>query len=120
MGANGSSHHLTDAVATPAADLGLAKGIESAFAMTDAVMSLWRSLSDEWLALSRAQLETQAQLMRSLAACRDPAAAITLQVDTAQATLSRCLSAATKASSTVSQLASVALAKTPTAHLGAD
>jgi hypothetical protein len=100
------------------------KGIESAFAMGGAALNLWKTLSDDWLALSRAQLETNLQLVRSLAECRDPAAAAPLLVDNAQATVSRYISAATKASSTVSRLTSAALAESSGARgagrLGAD
>src|SRR5258706_7063133 len=95
---------------------GLSTGIESAFAMSDAAMNLWKTLSDDWLALSRAQIETNLQLVRALAECRDPAAAGPLLIDNVHTAVSRYVSAAAKASSTVSQATSAALTEAAAAR----
>ena len=82
--------------------------LESVFGMSDAILSAWQSINEDWLALVRAELDYSRTLARSLAECRDPMAAMVLHLDGVQASLSRYVTAATKSSSTVTSLASQA------------
>jgi len=86
------------------------QGVETAFAMASSVLDGLKTLNEAWIGFSRSQLESNLALLQSLSKCDSPMAALTLQLDGAQATLSRCVSAATKTSDVASQIAAEALA----------
>jgi Phasin protein len=116
MSTNGATRRVSEAVATETPTAFSRQALENVYSMSDAILSAWQSINEEWLALVRAQLENSRSLAQSLAECRDPMAAVALNLDGAQATLSRYVTAATKSSNTVSSLASQAWA---TARQGA-
>jgi len=104
----GTGGKATKSAAADAARPFNREALESVFQMTDAILSAWQSMNEEWLGLVRAELVNTRHLAQSLAECRDPLAAMALHLDGAQASLSRYLSVATKSSSTVTSLASQA------------
>jgi phasin family protein len=105
--ANGT--RTTATIATDALDLNR-RGLETAFAMASSMLKGWETINEAWVGFSRSQLESNLALLQSLAKCDNPMTALTLQLDGAQATLSRCVSAATKTSDIASKLATEALA----------
>jgi hypothetical protein len=86
------------------------QGVETAFKMASSVLDGLTSLNEAWIGFSRSQLESNLALLQSLAKCDNPMTALSLQLDGAQATLSRCVSAATKTSDVASKIAAEALA----------
>jgi hypothetical protein len=86
------------------------QGVETAFAMASSMLKGWESINEAWMGFSRSQLESNLALLQSLSKCDNPMTALTLQLDGAQATLSRCVSAATKTSDVASKIAAEALA----------
>ncbi len=86
------------------------QGVETAFAMASSVLDGLKTLNEAWIGFSRSQLESNLALLQSLSKCDSPMAALSLQLDGAQATLSRCVSAATKTSDVASKIAAEALA----------
>ena len=99
-----------DASAQNAAQRASRQALESALGMSDAILAAWTSITEEWIALTRAQLQGHQSFVRSLADCRDPMAAVALQLDGAQESLARYVNAATKASNTMQTLTSQAWA----------
>ena len=86
------------------------RNLETAVALTSSMLKGWESIGEAWLGFTRGQIESNLALMQSLARCDNPLSALTLQIDGAQATLSRCMTAATKTSDVATKLAAEALA----------
>jgi hypothetical protein len=117
MSANGSRSTATNASAAEAAlDVFNRRSLETAFTVANSVLKGWESISEAWIGFSRSQMESNIALMQSLAKCDSPLAALSLQLDGAQATMSRCMTAATKTSDVASKIAVDALAPLQAQH----
>jgi hypothetical protein len=110
MSANGSrgASHVSGADA--AFEMFNRRGVDSAFAIASSVLKGWGTLGEAWIGFSRSQVESNLALLQSLAKCQDPMTAWSLQLDGAQATMSRCMSAASRTSDIASKIAAEALA----------
>jgi hypothetical protein len=84
--------------------------LETTFAMASNMLKGWETINEAWVGFSRSQLESNLALLQSLSKCDNPMTALTLQLDGAQATLSRCVNAATTTSDVASKLAAEAIA----------
>ena len=67
------------------------RNVETAVALTSSMLKGWETIGEAWLGFTRSQVESNLALMQSLAKCDNPLSALTLQIDGAQATLSRCM-----------------------------
>jgi hypothetical protein len=86
------------------------RGMESALAFTNSMLKGWETIGEAWMGCVRSQIDSNLALAQSLAKCDNPLTALSLQLDGAQATLSRCMTAATKTSDVASKIAAEALA----------
>ena len=105
-GSRGASH----AGAEAAFDMFNRRGMDSTFAIASSILKGWGTLGEAWIGFSRSQVESNLALLQSLAKCQDPMTAWSLQLDGAQATMSRCMSAASKTSDIATKIAAEALA----------
>jgi hypothetical protein len=110
MSANGSRGAASASAADVAFDIFNRRGVENAFAIANSVLRGWGTLGEAWIGFSRSQVESNLALLQSLAKCQDPMTAWTLQLDGAQATMSRCMSAASRTSDIATKIAAEALA----------
>ncbi len=107
MSSNGTR---APSAADVAFDLFNRQGLDSTFAVASSLIKGWSTIGEAWLAFSRSQLEHNLTLLQSLSKCQDPMAAWSLHLDGAQATMSRCMTAATHTSDIATKIAAAALA----------
>src|SRR5215471_7622396 len=107
MSATGSR---TGTTSEPSLDVFNRRGMETALAITNSMLKGWETIGEAWLGFTRSQIESNVALLQSLAKCDNPLSALTLQIDGAQAALSRCMTAATTTSDVATKLAAEALA----------
>lgn len=86
------------------------RGLETAAAVAGSMLKAWGVISETWIGLLQSQIDGNLQLLQSLAKCDDPMTALTLQIDGARATLTRCVTTATKTSDIATKVAAEALA----------
>jgi hypothetical protein len=110
MSANGARNHGSSTYSDAAFELFNQRGWESAFTIANTMLKGWGTLGEAWIGFSRSQLESNLNLLQSLAKCQDPMSALTLQLDGAQAAMSRCITAASRTSDIASKIAAEALA----------
>jgi hypothetical protein len=110
MSANGSRGASHSSAAEAAFDVFNRRGLDNVFAIASSVLKGWGTIGEAWIGFSRSQVESNLALLQSLARCQDPMAAWSLQLDGAQATMSRCMNAASKTSDIASKIAAEALA----------
>jgi hypothetical protein len=108
MSANGSRPSAETAI--PSLDLFNPRGFETAVAVANSMLKGWGVISETWIGLWQSQIDSNLQLLQSLAKCDNPVTALTLQLDGARATMTRCVTTATKTSDIASKLAADALA----------
>jgi hypothetical protein len=108
MSANGSRPSTQAALAS--LDLLNPRPFEIATAIATSMLKGWGVMSEVWIGLWQSQIDSNLQLLQSLAKCDSPIAALTLQLDGAQATMTRCVTTATTTSDIASKLAAEALA----------
>ena len=108
MSTNGTRAGLNATEAT--IELFNRQGMETALAFANSMLKGWETIGEAWMGCVRSQIDSNLALAQSLAKCDNPLAALTLQLDGAQATLSRCMTAATKTSDVASKIAAEALA----------
>ena len=108
MSANGTRPSAE--TSTPRLELFNPLGFETAAAITNSLLKGWGVIGETWIALWQSQIDSNLQLLQSLAKCDNPMTALTLQLDGARETMSRCVTTATKTSDIASKLAADALA----------
>jgi hypothetical protein len=108
MSANGSRPSMQTAATN--LDLLNPRAFEIATAVATSMLKGWGVMSEAWIGLWQSQIDSNLQLMQSLAKCDSPITALTLQLDGARATMTRCVSTATTTSDIASKVAAEALA----------
>ena len=88
----------------------LRPSMDTALAMTTSLLKGWGTIGETWMALWQSQIDSNVQLLQSLAKCDSPMTALSLHLDGARATLSRCMTTATTTSDIASKVAAEALA----------
>jgi hypothetical protein len=86
------------------------RALETAAAVASSMLKGWGVIGETWIGLWQSQIDSNLQLLQSLAKCEDPMTALTLQLDGARATMTRCVTTATKTSDIATKVAAEALA----------
>jgi len=84
--------------------------VETALSATTSGLKGWGSIGSAWISMWQSQLEQNVRLLQALVSCDNPMTALTLQVDSARETLSRCMSTATATSDIAAKTAAEAFA----------